>query len=428
MNTPFEKRICYTICICQMTAVLSCVSLVYLTVAIYSPAYRTLHSGFLEDAVMCTTISNKSIPNCEVDGKSSWGSCGEWCLSKSSGSCTQILVDVRWNGTNIRLEQCSAVDVKYCDGINPKMEVKSCIQGECSELHGIYNCSTGASSATGDKTGAQCRNLTSVLACTLTTLDVNKTCNTKTSCADLEGLYDCKYGVCAKILPPYKCDKRCISIRTGAKNILVRQGDIIFTMACDRAVVAETGQEVWPRGKVALSNSALPPMLVLFCTNVAEIEGGGVAAGGLKSMSLTDCFNGTLLEPDHFGNFTNITYILSSHLESSEAGDRMLDAEGYGGDGSDLRSQSRFQCFYSPNVTQIPQDFVVLRFSRMRTILELFIASTVPVTLAIVSCLTLVICTRIIHVGDDSHFTFHCCGGDPSGGMEKEEGEAIMAL
>ncbi len=78
-------------------------------------------------------------------------------------------------------------------------------------------------------------------------------------------------------------------------------------------------------------------------------------------------------------------------------------------------------------MTQIPVDFVVLRFSRMRTILELIIASTVPVTLAIVSCLTLVICTRIIHVGDDSHFTFQCCGAEEHAEMEKEAGEA-MAL
>jgi len=123
MNTPFEKRICYTICICQLTAVLSCVSIVYLTVAIYSPSYKTLTSDFLEDPVMCTTVSNKTIANCEVNGTASWSSCGEWCLSKSSGSCTQIRVDVRKNGSNIRLEECENTDVKFCDGINPKMQV-----------------------------------------------------------------------------------------------------------------------------------------------------------------------------------------------------------------------------------------------------------------------------------------------------------------
>ena len=126
MNTPFEKRICLTICICQLTAVLSCVSMVYLTVAVYMPSYRTLNSGFSESTVMCTTVSNQTIQNCEEEeGVPSWSSCGEWCLSKSSGTCTQIRVDVRRNGSNVRLEECdpAAFDTKYCHGIDPKMKV-----------------------------------------------------------------------------------------------------------------------------------------------------------------------------------------------------------------------------------------------------------------------------------------------------------------
>ena len=116
MNSPFEKRVCFTICICQLTAVLSCVSIVYLTVAVYTPSYRALSSGFTENPVMCTTVENRSVPSCE----DSWSSCGEWCLSKSSGSCTQIYVDVRVNGTNILLEECEGEEVIWCDGIDPK--------------------------------------------------------------------------------------------------------------------------------------------------------------------------------------------------------------------------------------------------------------------------------------------------------------------
>lgn len=334
------------------------------------------------------------------------------------------------------------------------------MEGECADLHGIYNCSTGIPSATGEKRGAQCRNLTSVLSCTLTTVDQAKLCNDKKNCKDLEGLYQCEYGKCSKILPPYKCDKRCISIRTGAKSILVRQGDVIYTMDCKKAIATEKEKEmeIWPLERKSRTAPDLPPMLVMFCTNVNEVP------GDKTKILMTDCFNGTLLEPGHFGNYTNITYILSSHLDATENEETLLDGgyaplehtliiknntplfinfEGcvntlilnecekfhaeYGGDGRDLRSQSRFQCFYSPNVTQEPLDFVVLRFSRMRTILELLIAACVPVTLSIVSCLTLVICTRIIHVGDDSHFTLQCCGADAQAALEKEAVEA-MAL
>jgi hypothetical protein len=118
----------------------------------------------------------------------------------------------------------------------------SCIDGQCADLHGIYNCTKGPTSATGERAGAMCRNLTSVLSCILTTIDNPKTCNTKTGCMELEGLYDCTYGSCGKILPPYKCEKRCISIKTGGKNILIRQGDVIHTVNCDRAVIAETSK------------------------------------------------------------------------------------------------------------------------------------------------------------------------------------------
>lgn len=35
-----DKRICGSICFCQLTIVLSCVSIVYLSVAIYLPSYK----------------------------------------------------------------------------------------------------------------------------------------------------------------------------------------------------------------------------------------------------------------------------------------------------------------------------------------------------------------------------------------------------
>ncbi|CAL8133802.1 unnamed protein product [Orchesella dallaii] len=440
--------------------------MVYLTVAVYMPSYRTLNSGFSENTVMCTTILNKTVQNCEDppgSGLATWSSCGEWCLSKSSGTCTQIYVAVRRNGSNIRLEKCdpAAFDTKYCHGIDPKMKLVAlclyflrCINGDCSALHGIFNCTMGPGSPTGETQGAVCKNLTSVLSCNLTTTDSPIMCNTRKACLKLDGLYECTYGNCAKVRPPFKCEKRCISINTENKDIMIRQGDIIYTAKCDRAVDMESELEIWPRSLKSLSKPDRRPMLMMFCTNLMEVPQDAT------TYTLSDCFNGTLLEPDHFGNFTNITYVVQSHHESSE---RLLDAVErkfappepdliiynetnlyinheacvntlvlqecekfhveYGGDGKDLRSQSRFQCYYSPNNT----EFVVLRFSRIRTVMELMIAAAVPTTLAIVSCFTLVLCTRIIHVGDDSHFYFQCCGADAKAALEKEAVEA-MAL
>jgi len=234
---------------------------------------------------------------------------------------------------------------------------------------------------------------------------------------------------------------------------MIRQGDVIYTARCARARDIETELEIWPKSLQSFSKPERPPMLMIFCTTLMEVPQDAT------TYTLSDCFNATLLEPDHFGNSTNITYVLQSHYESSE---RLLDVErrfappepdlliynatrlyinhdqcvntlilqecerfhaDYGGDGTDLRSQSRFQCYFSPNNS----EFVVLRFSRIRTIMELMIAAAIPVTLAIVSCFTLVLCTRIIHVGDDSHFYFQCCGADAKAALEKEAVEA-MAL
>jgi hypothetical protein len=167
-----------------------------------------------------------------------------------------------------------------------------------------------------------CRNLTSVLLlCTLTTTDIPKDCSTKDGCKDLEGLYTCKLGICEKILPPYKCEKRCVSIRTAAKNVLIRQNDVIYTAHCGKAVSEDTNTEVWPLAKKSLEK-AEPPFLILFCTNVVE------PSDDATKLHLMDCFNGTLLEPGYFGSYTEITKILSVHLESTENKDRLMDPNG----------------------------------------------------------------------------------------------------
>ena len=48
---PQDNRICGTICVCQMTLVLSCVAIVYLTVAIYVPAHNIFNAGIEADPV-----------------------------------------------------------------------------------------------------------------------------------------------------------------------------------------------------------------------------------------------------------------------------------------------------------------------------------------------------------------------------------------
>lgn len=103
-----DRRICGSICLCQLTIVLSCVSLVYLTVAVYMPSHRAFHAGFETEPVMCQAVNTTLVNNCD------WASCGEWCLTKTSGFCPQIHVTTRQNGTDITLEGCTRLQTVGC--------------------------------------------------------------------------------------------------------------------------------------------------------------------------------------------------------------------------------------------------------------------------------------------------------------------------
>lgn len=103
-----DRHICGLICVCQLTFVLSSVSLVYLSVAIYLPGYRAFNAAIETVPIMCQTINSTVSNNCE------WASCGEWCLTKPSGNCPQYLVTVRQNGTDIRVENCTRLTIAYC--------------------------------------------------------------------------------------------------------------------------------------------------------------------------------------------------------------------------------------------------------------------------------------------------------------------------
>ena len=60
-----EKVVCCSLCLCMACAVLSSVSLVYLTFIVYMPAKRELMSGLLELPVMCTTTTMRETDQCE---------------------------------------------------------------------------------------------------------------------------------------------------------------------------------------------------------------------------------------------------------------------------------------------------------------------------------------------------------------------------
>lgn len=103
-----DRRICGSICFCQLTVVASCVALVYLTVVIYLPSHRAFTSGIDPVPVMCQTVDTVMINNC------AWASCGEWCLTKTTGFCPQIHVLVRRNGTDLLFDNCTDIVSVNC--------------------------------------------------------------------------------------------------------------------------------------------------------------------------------------------------------------------------------------------------------------------------------------------------------------------------
>jgi hypothetical protein len=80
-----------------------------------------------------------------------------------------------------------------------------------------------------------------------------------------------------------------------------------------------------------------------------------------------------------------------------------------GKDGTNHTGQSRFQCFYHRKNPQVS----LARFDLERTRIELILFSTIPVVLAVVSCTSLIVCTKIVKVGDDAKMRIKvrgCCG------------------
>ena len=63
-----EKVMCCSLCLCMACAVLSSVSLVYLTFIVYIPAKREITSGLLDVPVICTTTDMRETDQCEYRG------------------------------------------------------------------------------------------------------------------------------------------------------------------------------------------------------------------------------------------------------------------------------------------------------------------------------------------------------------------------
>ncbi|XP_046398359.1 uncharacterized protein LOC124165110 [Ischnura elegans] len=306
-----DRRILGGICICQLTVVLSIVSLVYLTVAVYLPSHRAFISGLDPVPFTCKTIYT-GLPASSC----SWASCGEWCLTKTSGLCPQINVMVRRNGSTLRLEGCRTESRVSCPPANPAAlrRINCNVDEACGAISGVFNCSLG-----------HCANMSEIYQCHNATGD-GPTIDSDKDNMKLNGFFECHKSRCTKIRRPFSCDRYCPRVTTQGVNVMIMHGDTVHTAWCKRAFATSTdeGEEddeakVWePQDGVLMAN----------CQTVMRSEGGsteaststaGYSTGG-TTITGTDCVNGTLIPPDKLPkpsvNFTTLWAAYDASLDN----------------------------------------------------------------------------------------------------------------
>lgn len=400
-----DGRICGTICICQMTLVLSCVAIVYLTVAVYTPAHKAFRSEIVDVPVMCTTIKAAQRESCTVP------TCSEWCLSKGTGACLQVYVNLRRNGSSLLFGNCTNSANKTCYGLDQENAKKfECIKDACRNLTGVFNCTKGI-----------CYNITDAFECVFHNKDPALKCSGrrgKVTCMDIQGLFSCSRGACEKIKAPYNCERRCLDIPTRNKNVIILSGDKVYLSKCSMAYDLSTKLEVW--------NESDSNTIMVSCFLIKNTSDG---------IEASDCVNGSVLLNNPLGDLTNFTYLsylhhaeaeyvktiapLEADLTISNESRLMINLEGcvntlrdeckeffriYAKDGSDHNARARFTCFYSEN--NVAE--AVVRFDLEREYQQFMFAFFLPTVLLVVSCFTLVLCQRSVVVGDDSKMRFKC--------------------
>ncbi|KAJ8678642.1 hypothetical protein QAD02_014429 [Eretmocerus hayati] len=356
-----DRKLCGSICVCQFTIVISCVALVYLSVAIYMPSHRAFHAGIEPNPVICQTVNTTLVNFC------AWASCGEWCLTKTTGFCPQIHATVRRNGTDLVFENCTKTASVSCPSVNIASAVKryNCNNGsECSQLTGVFECKLG-----------HCSNLSEAMLCydkpDGAIVDADKD-NLK-----LNGNFRCNNSRCTRIKSPFLCDRYCPKTSTTNVNVFLMEADNLFTASCTRAVALnkahgkEPGErlseprEVWKKGD---------DVIIASCYVVGRFR---------DMIRAQDCVNGTLLAenrmPQPFINFTSFlrlyerslvrqvdptnAYVPSQRSLTIYNSSRLyINLEGcvntlrgecreflvsHGADGDNQTAQSRYPCYYN---------------------------------------------------------------------------------
>lgn len=432
-----EKKICCGIMLCQMTAILSGVAMLYLAVIVVLPSRKELEAGFHKKPIMCTTVKADDITAGGKKVSCEWSTCGEWCLSKSSTPCMQIFVMARNNGSSVKFSTCFDIQDEECSALDANLTLEwKCKLGECKELTGTYNCTKEGHNI--------CREITPAYDCSgRGSRNINKksiVCTEEKCKERLGGVYSCVKGICNRLdhIKYYwrDCQRKCSNLRLTDVNVVIFSTERLITTKCmkihspDNNTISELNTlSDWEEKR---------KVLFIYCTYYYKTNG---ERG--YDLHTGDCFNATLGDASKLSNITKFLDILeyarylynqSEFLIEPEESLRLMNTtklkinqEGcvntlkkeckaffatHATDGRDGKSQNRFPCYYSDQTSEM----VVGKYNPDITYLYMMVATIMPGSLFVFACLCLFICSKSVGVDDDGHLKVTLLQSSAQGG------------
>ena len=340
----------------------------------------------------------------------------------------QIWVYVRHNGTDVNFYGCKKVKKEECTIIEPyTVRTYNCsIHKECEFLQGMYNCTEG-----------MCKFIDPFFECAQEGPPKNpNNCKLRDRCSKLTGTYHCSSGACRQLKPKSKkldgkrlkyprCERKCKEVNTKSKNVVLftsngyymghcdsadeevsRNWTSIsetFIASCSKVQILKTPSGNTIKGKdcidgISIDSSTLAPLRLNYSELINYFKNQTIEGTGRKILQYEDeviLTNRTKL----LVNLEGCVNTLSDECHS------MFLA--HGNDGSNYTAQSIFPCFINEDTVS---DFALLSFNRDAIVLETIIFASVPSGLLVISCLLLVLCSKIVQV-DGSHMYIDCCPG-----------------
>lgn len=167
-----EKWLCLGMFLMLLFSVTMVVTAIYCIWVIYIPSVKEMNSKILRDPKRCTTTEVKrNITGTPENGKCSWSSCQEWCLSKGQSPCSKIFGLMRERGADMEWQNCDLdPDLGFMDHTCRTLDHEA-----------VLNCKRSKWELTRPGSVEQCRLFNSLISCTMG------------ECKNVSKIYECTY-------------------------------------------------------------------------------------------------------------------------------------------------------------------------------------------------------------------------------------------